>query len=58
MRFIPAAFLLPGGTPPSLLDETEVTVTGTVVQIHEEHRWYRVRFELTNGTALYETFKF
>ena len=42
----------------SLLYETELKVTGTVIQVNEEHRWYRVRFVLANGTTLHETFKF
>ena len=32
-------------------------VTGTIVQINEEHRWYRVRYEVA-GTIQHETFKF
>ena len=37
--------------------DLNVTVTGTVVQIHEEHRWYRVIYEHAYGTA-YECFKY
>ena len=37
--------------------ELNVTVTGTVVQIHREHRWYRVRYEHPYGIG-YECFKF
>ena len=37
--------------------DLDVYVTGTVVQIHEEHRWYRVRYTTPQGAA-YETFKF
>ena len=33
-------------------------VTGTVVQIHEEHRWYRVRYPLNARCIGYECFKF
>lgn len=35
----------------------DVKVTGTVVQIHEDHRWYRAAYESPQGTR-YETFKF
>ena len=35
----------------------DVQMTGTVVQIHEDHRWYRARYESPQGTR-YETFKF
>lgn len=34
------------------------SVTGTVVYVHPEHRWYRVRFRLPDGTPAYECFKF
>ena len=34
----------------------DVKVTGTVVQIHEDHRWYRAAYETPQGTR-YETFK-
>lgn len=35
-------------------------VTGTVVQIHEEHRWVRVQFTLNEkrGCIAHECFKF
>lgn len=32
-------------------------ITGTVIQIHEEHRWYRVEYELP-GCIGHECFKF
>lgn len=32
-------------------------ITGTVVQIHEEHRWFRVRY-VVSGCIRYECFKF
>ena len=41
----------------SIKPGTEVTVTGTVVYINEEHHWCRVRYETAKGTA-YECFKF
>ena len=34
-----------------------VKVPGTVVQIHAEHRWYRVAYETPQGTR-YECFKY
>ena len=38
--------------------ELDVLVTGTVIQIHEEHRWYRVSWEMRPGCTGHETFKF
>jgi len=36
-----------------------VKVTGTVVEIHQAHRWYRVRYQLPEGGPYYyECFKF
>ena len=32
-------------------------ITGTVVQVHEAHRWFRVRYECGSGT-LHECFKY
>ena len=57
IRFIPAAnFGKSAGFEGVLRKE----VTGTVVQIHEEHRWYRVEFILgdTPGCIGHECFKF
>ena len=34
-----------------------VEVTGTVVQVHEEHRWYRARYDTPQGVQ-HETFKY
>lgn len=34
-----------------------VQVTGVIVQIHAEHRWYRAAYEMPTGTR-YECFKF
>ena len=33
-------------------------VTGTVIQIHEEHRWYRVAYPLNARCIGHECFKF
>lgn len=33
-----------------------VEVTGTVVQINEEHRWFRVRYAMPGGLEAYECF--
>lgn len=33
-------------------------VTGTVVQVHEAHRWYRVRYNLNARCIGHECFKF
>ena len=34
-----------------------VQVTGVIVQIHAEHRWYRAAYEMPTGTR-YECFKY
>lgn len=34
-----------------------VEVTGTVVRIHEDHRWYRASYDTPQGVQ-HETFKF
>ena len=34
-----------------------VKVMGTIVQVNEEHRWFRVRYEMPYG-VLHECFKF
>lgn len=34
-----------------------VDVTGTVVQVHEAHRWYRASYDTPQGVQ-HETFKF
>lgn len=54
VRFRPAATLDHSAGFPQ---ELGVTVTGTVVQIHSAHRWYRVRYELA-GRAAFECFPF
>ena len=54
VRFRPAGFINSrDGSGPDF----PVEVTGTVIQIHEEHRWYRVEFALP-GCIGHETFKF
>ena len=35
----------------------DVQVAGTVVRIHEAHRWYRVSYDTPQGVQ-HETFKF
>lgn len=58
IRFTPAAFADVSEDSRTHRDFGVVAeVTGTVVQIHEEHRWYRVRYELAGGPQ-HETFKF
>ena len=56
---MPSSFEPENGGPglASIKPGTEVTVSGTVVYINEEHRWCRVRYETAKGTA-YECFKF
>ena len=54
VRFTPAAnFNKSAGFCAELLPP----VAGTVVQVNEAHRWYRVRYEVS-GCIRYETFKY
>lgn len=55
IRFRPAAFARTRGD--DLGWEIPVEVTGTVIQIHEEHRWYRVEYTMP-GCIGRECFKF
>ena len=57
--FVPAAFTDVTATKalPSLRDRG-LTVTGTVVQVHEAHRWCRVEYLLEGCGRCYECFKF
>lgn len=57
IRFTPAAFSEINTEKSREIFGVVTQVTGTVIQIHEEHRWYRVRYELA-GTVQHETFKF
>lgn len=57
IRFTPSAFSEINTDKSWEIFGVVTQVTGTVVQIHEEHRWYRVRYELA-GTIQHETFKF
>ena len=57
VRFIPSAnFDRIGGFPEILKAE----VTGTIVFIHQEHRWYRVKYIMgsRSGCIGYECFKY
>ena len=58
-RFLPAAFTVQGNNPMTLpfIPPESLYSTGTVVQIHEAHRWFRVQYECGSGT-LHECFKF
>ena len=55
VRFKPAAFARTRGEDAAF--EIPVEVTGTVIQIHEDHRWYRVEYNMP-GCIGRETFKF
>ena len=52
-------FQICGGGPMALpfTAPEKLYVTGTVVQVHEEHRWFRVEYENRCG-KLHECFKF
>ena len=54
IRFRPSAFV---NRTDGFGAELRVEVTGTVVQIHEGHRWYRAAYETPQGKN-YECFKF
>ena len=55
IRFRPAAFARTRGEDGGY--EIPIEVTGTVIQIHEEHRWYRVEYTMP-GCIGRECFKF
>lgn len=54
MRFKPAAF---STGVAGFGSDLNVRVDGTVIQVHEEHRWYRVEYKMP-GCIGHETFKF
>ena len=58
-RFLPACFQIQSGNPMSLPFQApdSLYVTGTVVQVLEDHRWFRVEYENRNG-KMHECFKF
>ena len=58
-RFLPACFQIQSGNPMSLPFQApdSLYVTGTVVQVHAAHRWFRVEYENRNG-KMHECFKF
>lgn len=53
--FLPAAWFALD-TPEKI--RAEAVVTGTVVQVNLDHRWFRVRYETRGGYVGYECFKF
>lgn len=55
VRFKPAAYFtgIAGYST-----ELDVVVDATVIQIHEEHRWYRCEWRTPGGRTLRESFKF
>ena len=54
-RFVPAAnYQATDGFAAVLSGE----IAGIVVQIHEAHRWYRVRYEVRPGCIRFECFKY
>ena len=53
-RFKPAPYV---DSPKGFGAMLDVKVLGTVTQIHEAHRWYRVSYETPCGVQ-YECFKF
>lgn len=58
VRFTPSGFLTGYGGPKWTPDGfAPVEVTGEIVEVHEEHRWYRVRYEAF-GAVMHECFKY
>lgn len=55
--FTPAAFYDFDANRAAVLQSCAGKISGTVVQIHEEHRWFRVEAEV-NGARIRECFKF
>lgn len=55
VRFKPSAYF--SGTAGLGMD-LDVVVEATVIQIHEEHRWYRTEWRTAGGRILRESFKF
>lgn len=55
VRFVPSANK---GASAGFGGELRVQVTATVIQIHEDHRWYRTAWEMCPGCTGHETFKF
>lgn len=37
---------------------TKALITGTVIQVNEEHRWYRVEYTMPDGSIVRECFPF
>lgn len=58
IRFVPSAFSnCNDGSQMHQYGGCPTEVTGVIDYINQEHRWYRVRFEIFN-TVLHEGFKF
>ena len=55
VRFNPSAYC--SGTAGLGMD-LDVVVEATVIQIHEEHRWYRTEWRTAGGRILRESFKY
>lgn len=53
-RFKPAPYV---DSPKGFGAMLDVTVLGTVVQVHESHRWYRASYDTPQGVQ-HETFKY
>ena len=55
VRFVPSANK---GASAGFGGELRVEVTATVIQVNEDHRWYRTAWEMCPGCTGHETFKF
>ena len=58
VTFVPHAFYDFPPEKAARWKSLEGRVTGTVVMINREHRFYRVRVYLPNGETLHECFKY
>lgn len=58
IRFIPTAYSSgTNGSNASIEDRERKTVTGTVIGIHQKHRWYRVAYMTDYDGEQHECFK-
>ena len=55
VRFVPSANK---GASAGFGGELRVEVTATVIQVNDDHRWYRTAWEMCPGCTGHETFKF
>lgn len=57
IRFVPSAYINGFGSE-SAKDNLRGPLIGTVVQVNQEHRWYRVAYPTEYSGTQYECIKF